>query len=141
MAPRAPAIRCNTCSQPDAPSSARSIASTWPRIRRTRASSFCFSRIVCVMREQYHSPPPYTRSDQGALWTSAASALESLSGGALNALLVDLRRCVLAARELDGRDRHQHLGARFEILGFEQRLLLPRTARAHHRQAVDQSFV
>ena len=49
IAPRTPAIRCITCSQPASSSSARSIDSTCPRMRRTRARSFCFSRMVWLM--------------------------------------------------------------------------------------------
>jgi hypothetical protein len=49
IAPRTAEIRCMTLSQPASSSSARSMASTWPRMRRTRASSFCLSRIVWVI--------------------------------------------------------------------------------------------
>jgi len=53
-----------TCSQPASVSSARSIASTWPRRRRTRASSLVFSRMVCVMGDLSHTPLPYSRPTQ-----------------------------------------------------------------------------
>src|SRR5712671_2067777 len=49
MAPRAAATRCMTSAQLFSPSSARSTASIWPRMRRTRCRSLVFSRIVWAM--------------------------------------------------------------------------------------------
>src|SRR5689334_3639027 len=49
-APRTEATSCRISAQPRSASSARSTASTWPRMRRTRLSSFVFPRIVWAMR-------------------------------------------------------------------------------------------
>src|ERR1700733_7328960 len=88
------------------------------------------------MARSQENPNGSTRPTSGPLPTrSQTDSIQRQSA------LVNLRRRVLAASQFDGRDRHQHLGARFEILGFEQRLLLPRAARAHHRQAVDQRLI
>ena len=63
VAPRTRGIRCITFSQSASVSSARSIASTWPRMRRTRASSFCLSRMVWVIAAAIKSTPiPYTKT-------------------------------------------------------------------------------
>src|SRR5262249_11022879 len=56
MAPRTAATRWSTSPQPSSCSSARSTASTWPRMRRTRFNNLVFSRIVWVTSIQY---PPY----------------------------------------------------------------------------------
>src|SRR5580704_1250522 len=46
-APRAAVMSCSTSAQPMFCSRARSTASTWPRMRRTRLRSLVFSRGVC----------------------------------------------------------------------------------------------
>src|SRR5260370_38254670 len=66
MARRTAATRCRTLAQPSSCSRARSTASTWPRIRRTRFSSLVFSRVVWVML--YYTPPTYRAEAQNGQW-------------------------------------------------------------------------
>lgn len=51
---------------PRSSSSARSMASTWPLMRRTRFSSFCFSRIVWLtVSPKYGRGLYYPQWDKG----------------------------------------------------------------------------
>src|SRR5215470_6620175 len=75
-------MTCNTSAQPISASSARSIASTCPRIRRTRASSLDFSRTVCVMTARL----PTANIGGYSIWSRLR--LESIRYGVIASVLV-----------------------------------------------------
>jgi hypothetical protein len=66
-------------------------------------------------RRSRSKPRPVRARGRGSWDVPKDARLSTGYATELQSALVNLRRCVLAARKLDGRDRHQHLGARLEI--------------------------
>src|ERR1700739_2619606 len=117
MAPRTDAMSCKTSAHPISSSSARSIASTCPRIRRTRPSSFDFSRTVCVMvAGPRYDIGGYTIEETGTATSEFPAQHADLVDRWLSAATLAIASSRTRSRESDCPRRSSEFGANERLL-------------------------